>query len=85
MLGEEYKSFSYSLCILLHSPVTASLLGPNILLNTIFSNTLGFLSSLNVNDQLSNPYNTKGKIIVVQNITKDLMLPSCIQLGIPSN
>jgi len=24
----------------LHSPVTSSLLGPNILLNTIFSNTL---------------------------------------------
>ena len=31
-LGEEYKSFSSSLCNLLHSPVTSSLLGPNILL-----------------------------------------------------
>jgi len=30
-LGEEYKSFSSSLCSLLHSPVTSSLLGPNIL------------------------------------------------------
>ena len=39
LLGEEYKSFSSSLCILLHSPVTSSLLGPNILLNTVFSNT----------------------------------------------
>ena len=29
ILGEEYKSFSSSLCILLHSPVTSSLLGPN--------------------------------------------------------
>ena len=38
ILGEEYKSFSYSLCNLLHSPVTSSLLGPNILLNTMFSN-----------------------------------------------
>ena len=37
-LGEEYKSFSSSLCNLLHSPVTSSLLGPNILLNTMFSN-----------------------------------------------
>ena len=36
ILGEEYKSFSSSLCNLLHSPVTSSLLGPNILLNTIF-------------------------------------------------
>ena len=31
ILGEEYKSFSSSLCNLLHSPVTESLLGPNIL------------------------------------------------------
>ena len=29
-----------SLCNLLHSPVTSSLLGPNILLNTMFSITL---------------------------------------------
>jgi hypothetical protein len=27
-LGEEYISFSSSLCSLLHSPVTSSLLGP---------------------------------------------------------
>ena len=29
ILGEEYKSFSSSLCNLLYSPVTSSLLGPN--------------------------------------------------------
>ena len=46
ILGEEYRSFSSSVCNLLHSPVTSSLLGPNILLNTIFPNTLSFLSSL---------------------------------------
>ena len=40
ILGAEYKSFSSSLCNLLHSPVTSSLLGPNILLNTMFSKTL---------------------------------------------
>jgi len=67
-LGEEYKSFSYSLCNLLHSPVTSSLLGPNILLNTMFSNTLSFLSSLNVSDQVSRPYKTTGKIIVPYNL-----------------
>ena len=61
MLGEEYRSFSSSLCNLLHSPVTSPLLGPNILLNTIFSNTLSFLSSLNVSDQVSHPYKTTGK------------------------
>ena len=36
ILGEEYKSFSSSICNLLHSPVTSSLLVPNILLNTMF-------------------------------------------------
>jgi hypothetical protein len=65
ILGEEYRSFSSALCNLLHSPVTSSLLGPNILLNTIFSNTLSFLSSLYVSDQVSHPYKTTGKIIVL--------------------
>ena len=40
ILVEQYKSFSSSLCNLLQSPVTSSLLGPNILLNTLFSSTL---------------------------------------------
>ena len=40
ILGEQYRSLSSSLCSSLHSPVTSSLLGPNILLSTIFSNTL---------------------------------------------
>jgi fumarate reductase subunit D len=64
-LGEQYKSFSYSLCSLLYSPVTSSLLCPNILLNTLFSNSLGFLSSPNISDQVSHPYKTIGKIIVL--------------------
>ena len=65
ILGEQYKPFSSSLCSLLHSAVTSSLLGPNILLNTMFSNTLSFLSSRNVSDQFSHPYKTTGKIIVL--------------------
>ena len=56
ILGEKYKSFSSSLCNHLHSPVTSSVLGPNISLNTLFSNTLSFLSSRSVNDQVSHPY-----------------------------
>ena len=40
ILGEQYRSLSSSLCNFLHSPVTPSLLGTNILLNTLFSNTL---------------------------------------------
>ena len=69
ILGEQYKSFSSSLCNLLHSPVTSSLLGPNILLYTMFSNTLSFLSSCNVSDRVSNPYETTGKIITNVDIT----------------
>jgi hypothetical protein len=37
------------------------LFGPNILLNTLFSNTLSLCSSLNVRDQVSCPYETTGK------------------------
>ena len=65
ILGEEYRSLSSSLCSLLHSPVTSFLLGQNILLNTIFSYTLSFLSSLNVSDHVSHPYKAKGKIILL--------------------
>jgi len=45
VLGVEYKSLRSSLCSFLHSPVTSSLLGPNILLNTLFSNIF-FISLL---------------------------------------
>ena len=64
ILSEEYKSFSSSLCNLLHSHVTSSLLGPNILLNTMLSSTHSFLSSRNVNDQISQTYKPTGKIRV---------------------
>jgi multisubunit Na+/H+ antiporter MnhE subunit len=51
------------LCSLLHSPVTSSLLGPNILLSTVFSKTLSLHSSRNVSDQILHPHKTSGKII----------------------
>jgi hypothetical protein len=38
------------LCNFLQSPVTSSLLGPNIPLSTLFSNTLSLCCSLNVTD-----------------------------------
>jgi hypothetical protein len=38
-LCKEYRPFSTSLRNFFHSPVTSSLLGPNILLSTLFSNT----------------------------------------------
>ena len=58
ILGEQYRSLSSSICNFLHSPVTPSLLGPNILLNTLFSKTLSLCSSLNVREQVSHPYKT---------------------------
>ena len=62
VLGEEYRSLSSSLCSFLESPVTLSLLDPNMFLSTIFSNTLRLHSSLSMSDQVSNPYKTTGKI-----------------------
>jgi hypothetical protein len=40
ILGENYKLWSSSLCSFLQPPVTSSRFGPNILLNTLFLNTL---------------------------------------------
>jgi len=65
IFGEEYRLLSSSLCNFLYSSVTSTLLGPNILLNNLFSNTLNLVSSLNVSDQVSHPYKTTGKIIVL--------------------
>ena len=65
ILGEQYRSLSSLLCNFLHSPVTPSFLVPDILLNTLFSNTLSLCSSLNVSAQVSHRYRTTGKIIVL--------------------
>jgi hypothetical protein len=56
VLGEEYRSLRSSLCSSRHSSLTTSLLGQNILLNTLFSNTLSRRSSLHVSDQVSHSY-----------------------------
>ena len=65
ILGEEYRSLSSSLCSFFHSCVISSLLGPNIFLSTLFSNTLSPHSSLNVSDQVSHSYKARDKIIVL--------------------
>jgi hypothetical protein len=64
-LGVEYRSLSSSLRNYLHSPVTSSLLGPNILLSTLFSYTLNLCLSLKVSNQVSHPRKTRGEIIVL--------------------
>jgi hypothetical protein len=61
-LGEEYKLWTPSLCSPLQPSVTSPLLGPNILLSTLPSNTLG--SSFNDRGQISQPYRITDKIIV---------------------
>jgi hypothetical protein len=46
-------------------PSTGPYPEPDILLNTLFSNTLSLCSSLNLRDQVSRPCRTAGKIIVL--------------------
>ena len=70
-MGEQYRSFSSSLCSFLHSPVNPSLLGPNILLSTLFSKTRSLRSSLNVSDQVSHQYKKIGRIIVLYKSSKN--------------
>ena len=55
IFGEEYRSGSSSVCSLLHSPVTSSLLCPNIFLRTLFWNTISLCFSFGVSDQASHP------------------------------
>ena len=73
-LGKEYRTLILSLCRFLHSSVTSSLSSPNNLLNTLFSNTLSVHASINVNDQVSHPNKTTGKIVV-------LLLHTCREHG----
>jgi hypothetical protein len=58
-LGEEYKLLNTSFYSFLHSPLTSSLLRPNIQLSTLFSNTFRLRSSLNKSDQVSRPCKKK--------------------------
>jgi hypothetical protein len=63
IFSEEDRSLNSPLCSFLHSTFTSSLLDPNILPSTLFSNTLSLRSSLNVSYQVSHPYKTTDKII----------------------
>jgi hypothetical protein len=57
------------LCNFLHSRITSSLLGPNILLRTMFSDTLSLCYSISVRDQVSYPHKTTGTIMVLRTLT----------------
>jgi len=53
------------MCSVLYSPVTLSLLGPNILLSILFLNTLSLRSFFSASNQVSHPHKTTGKITVL--------------------
>jgi hypothetical protein len=57
-------------------------LGPNILLNSLFSKTISLCSSLKVRDQVSHPYSTTYKITFIDptdNYRKDGKNPAMIR------
>jgi hypothetical protein len=53
--------WSSSLCNYVRSSFRWSQLSPNILLSSLFSNTLSLYPSFNVRDQVSHPYRTSGQ------------------------
>jgi hypothetical protein len=59
IFGKVYKLWSSSLCSLFQLLLTLSLLGPNILLNTLYSYTHNLCSSLSVREQVSHPCKRK--------------------------
>jgi hypothetical protein len=74
-LNDDASSFSIQLLspirsirplhlLILHS-TTSPILGPNVLLRKLFSNTLRLCFSLRVKHQILHPYGTTGKIIVL--------------------
>ena len=68
IFGEEYRSLSSSLCSLLYSPVMLSLLGPNILISTLFSYTLSLHSSIHVSNKVSHPWHNYSSAYLNLNI-----------------
>ena len=64
ILGEQYRSISSSSCSFLLSPVTSSLLGPNIPLSIQFLNAHSLCSCCSVSDQVSHPHKTTGTIVL---------------------
>ena len=65
IFGEQYRPLSSFLCRFLHSPITASLLDPNFFSAPYSQKPLSLRSSLNVCTQVSHPYKTTGKIIIL--------------------
>jgi hypothetical protein len=73
IFGDEYRSLSSSLSSLPHSPIASSLLGPNILFSTLFSNTLSLCSP--------SVWETKFHTHTSDR-TKHCLLPSCTIISV---
>jgi hypothetical protein len=67
IFGEQHRSLIPSLCSFLNSPVTSTLLDPNILLSTIFSNILSLHSSMRATK--FHTHTKTGKTIVLYILT----------------
>jgi hypothetical protein len=65
IVGKRYRSLRSSLCSFLYSSVTSPLIGPNIILGTLFSKTQSLRFSLNMNDKVFHSYKITGKIIIL--------------------
>jgi hypothetical protein len=65
IFDEECKLWSSSLCISFQPHIISSLLGPNILLSTLFSKTFSLCSSLNVRRRSYTPIQNYRKVIVL--------------------
>jgi hypothetical protein len=65
ILGKAYKLRSSFVWSFLQPPITPSLFSPNILLSTLFSNTLSLCFSLNVRNEDSHPYRSTGKLYYI--------------------
>jgi len=79
LFDEQCRSLSCSLCSFLHAPVTPSLLGPTILLYTLFSDTLSTRSPLRVSDHDSHPYKKKTGKIIIQYILIFIIFDSTLE------
>lgn len=62
--GEELRSWISSLYNFLQPPNTTSLLGPNIIFSTLFSNICNACSFVSIKDKVRGPYKTALKITV---------------------
>ena len=76
IFGEEYRSLSSSLCSFLHSRYLVPL-WPKYSPQHPISNTLSLHSSLTVSNQVSHPYKTTGKMIVLYILISTFL---CIKL-----